>query len=241
MKAIITLFPILFISLLVNSCNDSVNGIPINGFASEQLRNAIHGTVLDKYSKPVAGAEIHYYFGGPYLAKNGLSKTYASLNKQESYTTISWLVPTESQTLVRISRLGTRELMLVVVDTVLRAGSYNHLINTSDWTNGCYIVESIIGKSAQAWLLVLSDPDNSTLPNKRPLTATNWKGEFTLPYSTLGIGETYSVINENNQAIGTYQIPDSFSVVIVDNKKVALVEDVKINMNEDFVHSFILK
>ncbi len=240
MKAYIALL-LLFFSFLINSCNDSINGIPINGFASEQLRNAIHGTVLDKYSKPVAGAEIHYYFGGPYLAKNGLLKTYVSSNKQESYTTISWFVPTESQTLVRISRLGTRELMLVVVDTVLRAGSYRYLINTSDWTNGCYVVESIIGKSAQAWLLVLSDPDISALPNKRPLTATNWKGEFTLPYSTLGIGETYSAINEKGEVVANYQIPDSFSVVIVYNKKVALVEGIKVDPNKDVDHTFILK
>jgi hypothetical protein len=198
---------------IVAGCDDPSSGTTktyLPGFQSERSVYFLEGTVVDRQQRPVSGAAIHFLFTQSFI---NFSKTQSPAKAMPS-STISFGIPADGYVSLRIYRLGTRELVAVMVDSTLRAGRHTISANISPLTNGIYVYQLVAGNIYQEHLMMLLNNDLSTLTAATPLTTTNNEGRFRIPQSVFGLDETFSVTSEKGpDIIGQARI-DSIGIVI---------------------------
>ncbi len=237
-KIFFTVTMIAFFSF--NGCKDSTTGNTIRGsigFQSERSPFGLNGTVIDAFNNPIAGADIHFLFT---MAQIGLPKTQSPQQAMPS-TLIRFSVPQKGHTSVRIYRLGTREFISTLVDTVLQAGSYSITFDAGSVTNGIYVYQLISGEYFEEKLMTLLNDNLEVLLKTKPLTKTDFQGKFRLPQSIFALDEEFILTNEKSpDAIGKAKI-DSIRIVIYRSDKSPFIEWMKINKYSNMEKTFILK
>lgn len=238
MKQVQFLFLILIV-LSVNSCKDSATGTSVNGqagFQSELSKSVLTGTVVDGNNIPIIAAEIHLFFK---LHQSGLAKNSVPQNPTP-ITKIGFDVPKNARTVITLYRLGTREYISTLLDTILHAGRYNRTFEAGGLTNGFYVYQLISGDTFSEHLLFIQNDDVDVLVRTKPLVMTDLNGKFSLPQSIFGLDEEIIVTNENDQVISRSHV-DSVGIVLHQNSKAPFVEWIHINKSSNVEATFILK
>jgi len=149
------------------------------------------GKVVDQYGNPVSNVDVHYIFtisGNTNNKFDNSVKPFLKIEKTCPSTIINFTIPEKAKVTLKILRWYTRELIATLVDDTLNSGTY--AVNTSSvkMTNGLYILQLAIDTMTIEKVMVVVDLDVSTLIQTTPLTRSNSKGFFELPYELLGIG-----------------------------------------------------
>lgn len=221
--------------LFFNSCDDPVSSRRGGtNFLSEQNPYTLNGTVVDEFNSPVAAADIHFLFPDFF---------YPSLTFQKAtpQTTISFSIAEESHVTMTVYRLGTREKIATLIDTVLRAGNYAHSHNTSMLTNGFYIYQIVSEKFFIQKLMFHSVLDFNALLKTNPVVRTNFEGKFKLPQSVFGFEEEFQFTSEQSPQILYTKTIDSVGLVMYRQDKKPLIEWIKLNKQGNIERTFILK
>jgi len=221
------------------SCQEYSTGSSINGkvgFVSERSPYVLDGKVVDVNNIPVVGAEIHYMF---MLHQSSPEKTEAP-NRSMVNITISFYIPNDGRASLRIYRLGSRELIATLADTVLQTGIYSRTFDTGSVTNGLYVYQLISEKTFSERLLYVQHNDVETLIKTKPLTKTDVDGKFRLPQSLFGLDEEFTVTNETGSVINKSTI-DSVAIVVYQNTKNPLVQWMSITKNRNMEATFTLQ
>ncbi len=227
------------IILLFNSCEESSTGNTIGGqigFKSEFSPYVLNGTVVDALNQPVAGADIHFLCT---MKQITLSKIQSS-EKATPTTIISFGIPEKGHASLRVYRLGTRELITTLVDTILQAGSFFYRFETSGLTNGLYVYRLISGKFFQEHLMLMLNTDLEVLLKTTPLVKTNFQGQFRLPQSVFGFDEVFTVTSEKGPDVIAKAMIDSIGIVINRSGKSPSVHWIKIDKNKNMEQLFTL-
>ncbi|MFA5832440.1 MAG: hypothetical protein WDA22_03080 [Bacteroidota bacterium] len=223
----------------LSSCQEYSTGSSINGkvgFVSERSPYVLDGKVVDVNNIPVVGAEIHYMF---MLHQSSPEKTEAP-NRSMLSITISFSISKDGWTSLRIYRLGSRELIATLTDTVLQAGMYSRTFDAGRVTNGLYVYQLISDKIFEEKLFYLLHGDMESLLKTRPLAKTDVEGKFRLPQSFFGLDEEFTVTNEKGSVIGKSMI-DSIGIVVYQNAKHPLVQWMNITKNRNMEATFTLQ
>lgn len=174
--------------LLTAGCDESPAGSTViytPGFASERSPYVFEGTVVDGRGNPAAGVDIHYLF------RKSSSERYGRMVPQKAMptSTISFDIPTGTHISLHVFRLGTREHVMTLLDTTLRAGIYSFSSKLDALTNGWYVYRLTGDGIFKEYLMMHFNPDFSTLLKAAPLARTDVYGRFRLPQSVFGLEE----------------------------------------------------
>lgn len=226
--------------IMFNSCEETSTGNTVGGqlgFKSEQSPYVLNGTVVDEFNHPVAGADIHFLFT---MNQFTLSKIQ-SLKKAMPSTMISFGIPAKGQTSLRIYRLGTREFIATVVDTVLESGSFFYRFDTEGLTNGMYVYQLISGKIFEEHIMFLLNHNLDMVIKTKPLIKTNFQGQFRLPQSIFGFDEVFTLTSEKGPDVIGKAMIDSIGIVVYRSGKSPLVHWMKIDKNTNTEQTFTLQ
>jgi hypothetical protein len=194
MRPLLTIGPfplmtaLLILSMVSTGCDEAATGPNVffsPGFQSEHSPFVFNGTVTDASGKAVVGADIHYF---------GVNRKYPKEVrmmpvKAMPVTTFNFSVAKETHITLRMLRLGSREVMATIIDSVLRAGIYAVSHDMKALSNGWYIFQLSREGVYQEKLTFFFHPDPFTLFKTTPLARTDISGRFHLPHSMLGLEE----------------------------------------------------
>lgn len=231
----------LLLFILALNCDDGPTGSGdyTELFPSERNQYALYGTIVDQNNIPVPNAEVHYTFG-PWQGGK-IAKSFSLKNTNPS-TTISFSVPAEGQTSLRVYRFGTREVIATLIDTILRAGQYSFPFNAQGITNGMYVYKLKTGEQSYQNKMSVMNFNYDQLRKTQPLARTDYQGKFILPFKVLGIGEEILQTNESGSGvIGKYKIDSIAVVVFHSGKSSPLVEGFSVDPTHDVTRIFIMK
>ena len=239
MKLLLQYCPFFFLLLLLLGCDDPASGnttLYSPGFLSERSPYVLDGTVIDDSGLPVGGADIHYIFkmSIPFSAKS------AARVRPMPSTTISFGIPRDGKTTLRVYRLGTRELIKTLIDTVLHSGSYTRSFDSGNISNGIYIFQLICVDYISEKLMILLNDDISMLIKTTPITKTDLTGKFRIPYSLFGLDEEFSMSSDIDPILIGVSKVDSIGIVIYRSDKKYLLQWITINKNNSQEQTFTL-
>ena len=201
-------------------------------FQSEQNPYVLNGTVVDEFNFPIAAADIHFLLPDIFYSSSVFQKAMPQ-------TVIPFSINEPLHVTMTVHRLGTREKIATLVDTLLLAGNYSSAFNTSSLTTGFYIYQIASEKFFIQKLMVHTVLDFNELLKTNSVTRTNFNGRFTIPQSVFGIEESIEFLDERNQKY-TKTI-DSIGLVIYRHDKKPLIEWIKLNKQSNIEKTFILK
>jgi hypothetical protein len=230
------MFPFVVAALIIAAgCDESpttANIVYSPGFLSERSQFVLDGTVVDANNNPFAGADIHFLY--TVRPVSGVNKK-APLKAMPT-TTIGFGIPKETHITLRVYRLGTRELIATLIDSVMRAGIYHVSTNVEAMTNGIYVYQISGNGIFFEHLLWLLNEDLSVLTKAVPLVRTDSHGKFRIPYGVFGLEETFVISNDSDLVLETVKI-DSIGIVVCHSGN-TMVRWMKIpthtNMHETF-------
>lgn len=194
-------------------CDESSTGSTViysPGFASERSPYVFEGSVVDGLGNPVAGADIHFLFRK--------SSTYRSEKivpqKAMPTTVISFGIPSGMHVTLHVFRLGTREHVMTLLDTTLRAGSYSISSKLDALTNGWYVYRLTGDRLFKEYLMMHFNPDFSTLLKAIPLARTDVYGRFRIRQCVFGLEEK-QFLSDSLRGTSFYSLNQSDSIGFV--------------------------
>ncbi len=235
--AILLFFPLL---IHISGCDEPVSGNITTGsafFKSESSPYELVGTVLDSDGKPVKSAAIHFMM--KFSASAGSSQQV--MQKTNPSTQISFSVNVSGPISLRIFRLGTREYVATLIDTVLSPGTYSLGVIPGALSNGFYIYQLITNNVVTERLMIMQYDDAALLEKTTPVTRTNSEGKFILPYGVFGLDEEILVTGESSPTVIGRRTVDSIAIVVFKSGTVPLVQWMHINKNSSMEYTYILQ
>ncbi len=228
------------LAILLMGCDDPSSGTTTERgdfFWSERSPHYLEGTVVNSRNVPVPFADIHFTFT---FAPLSLQRSSAPASPTPS-TKISFSIPVAGQTSLKIFRLGTRELIVVLIDTVLPAGNYSRAFDSGSITNGFYVYQLISGGKRYEKLMVLLNLDHNLLVKTKPVAVSDAKGTFRIPYSVFALDEEFSITTEESPIVVSQWRVDSIGIIINQSETPLSVHWLRIDKSTSMKHTFILK
>jgi len=184
MKKIFAILLPLLAALLAMSCN---NG-PDNIVGFEASTAVFSGKVMGAGGGPMAGVGVHYIFDfDP-------ASSVAPLSKSTPTTLIDFELPGDGDVTLNILRYGSRKYIATLLhNEPMSAGQNEVEFDPSKLTNGLYVLQIIAGNYTHESIMALRNTDIGSLIRTEPLAVTDAEGNFTIPYSWLGIGRKLTV------------------------------------------------
>lgn len=224
------LLSFLIITLAIPGCTSDSPTAP-----SKSNDAVFSGRVVDKNGRPVAGAGIHY------IPEFDIISNSTRLLKPNPSTTVAFTIPENSVVTLVLLKAGTRDTVAYLAkDDTLNAGVYHFSTGDLNLTNGVYLYVLKCGdKISEHMMLMMSDEND--LAGKEPLAMTNSSGEFTIPYSVLGIGLKFAFTSGTSpDVLGYNVISNRMSVFITKEGYSSLKETVTVDTKANFRKTFVL-
>lgn len=218
------------VTFFISGCSNEGPTAPANSYEP-----VFSGRVVDKNGRPVAGAGIHYIPEFDYISHS------VHLFKPNPATTVAFVVPEESAVTLVLLRLGTRDTVAYLVkDDTLNAGLHFFSTDGLNLTNGVYLCVVKYGYKTRENMFLMMSNENE-LAYKEPLARTNSSGEFTLPYSMLGIGLKFAFTSETGPELRGYKwISNRMSIFIAKEGYTSLKEALTADTTANFRKTFVL-
>jgi hypothetical protein len=223
------ILPIL-LALVSFSCNKTPTSI--DGGTTFQNLN---GKAVNAGGMPLEGVGIHYIY---YLDSASVP---IALPHSVPTRAIQFCMPGEAVVSLSLLRYGSREHMLSFLDQeLIDGGCFDVTFDGAPLFNGLYISHLTIGDSISENIVAILDTDVNYVIHGIPLTITDARGNFSLPYSVLGIGVQLTGRDASNK---TYplQVSNRIDLILYKEGYQPLVKTLYLNLGQSMNETFRLQ
>jgi hypothetical protein len=240
MKQLLFFLPIMFIISL--SCHND------NPVGSKELKPAFYGTVVNASGVAVESVGVHFipHLNPPLFALSESKTTpVVTISHTNPITSIAFNLPIDGIVTLILYRYGSNDLIDTLLDHVpLAAGTNEVDFDASAMTNGTYYFRIFFNDTLlderRMLLVAFINNDTSIIAHSNPFCSTNHLGQFTLPYSVLGIGLQFINVTSPFPP-DTITIVDSIDIVLFKSGYKTFIQGMKIDTAKAFVRSFTLQ
>mgnify|MGYP001587079875 FL=1 len=201
--------------------------------SSQNISPIFTGKVIDKQGNPVQDVDVHYIYSAPSSALNKLQNV-------NSIIQITFIVEKRSLVSLSILRYLKNDSLKTIVNDTLEAGQYTYQVDISKFTNGIYVYRLIIAAVKIEKVFFYLNPDPSTLVQAEPLTRTNSKGEFSIPYELFGFDLPLTRTNEKGTIIDTTHISTTIQILLYKTGYNLLTQSITIDTKKETNLTFTL-
>jgi hypothetical protein len=205
----ITLLLAALFCCFVNSCSSDQTS------ANNSRPPAIYGRILDASGKPVANAGVGLIFSYTEAVADSLQPgMLMGPNPASDMGELRIRVAAfkSGEITIQFLRADTREVVKTVADVHRDAGMYEFLSSLLFIPNQAYIIRYINENDTLERLLILN---HRFFSNATPYVTTDNDGRFTIPYSSLPIGRSFQITNDDGGTTGEWAtITDSLQLTI---------------------------